>query len=220
MLCFSIPPTGLGKSLFIVPVVTKVLPFCPLTVSVWSGRTCRPLEVCTTHSCQTEAGFISPSTAALLSCHGINALSLHSQGVHPMVPPQICLFWVVCHPSRTYLPKGLWAEATNRPFPLSPPPNHSPFTSYLWPMAPPYPILAGYRLVVLGPCACFPFRFIQESVCCSCVCRDLETLRLRFPSLSCELSFGFSLHLGVGPRMIKGFTFPWPTFDFLYCLPR
>jgi len=37
--------------------------------------------------------------------------------------------------------------------------------------------LAGYRLVVLGPCACFPFRYVQKSACCSCVCRDLETFR-------------------------------------------
>ena len=47
-------------------------------------------------------------------------------------------------------------------------------------MAPPCPILAGYRLVALGPCACFPFKFVQESACCSCVCRNLEILRLRF----------------------------------------
>ena len=40
-----------------------------------------------------------------------------------------------------------------------------------------------------------------------------------FPGLSCELSFGFSLHLGAGPRMIMGFTFLWPTFGFLHCLP-
>ena len=37
-------------------------------------------------------------------------------------------------------------------------------------MAPPCPILAGYRLVAPGPCACFPFKFVQESACCSCVC--------------------------------------------------
>ena len=126
----------------------------------------------------------------------------------PTVPPQTCLFWVVYHPSRTYLPKEAWARAVNRSFPPSPPPNHTPFTSYLWPMAPPCPILAGYRLVVPGPCPCFPFKFVQESACYSCVCRDLETLRLRFPGLSCGLSFGFSLHSGVGPCMIMGFTFP------------
>ena len=76
MLCFSISLSGYGKGPFIVPAVTNILPFCPLTAFVWSGRTCRPSEVCATHSCQTEAGFISPSTVAPLSCHGINAFSL------------------------------------------------------------------------------------------------------------------------------------------------
>ena len=60
ILYFSIPFPGHGKGPFIVPAVTKVLPFCPLTVFVWSGCTCRPLEVCATHSCQTEACFSSP----------------------------------------------------------------------------------------------------------------------------------------------------------------
>ena len=41
-----------------------------------------------------------------------------------------------------------------------------------------------------------------------------------FPGLSCGLSFGFSLQSEAGPRMIMGFTFLWPTFGFLYCLPR
>ena len=76
MLCFPIPFTGHGKSLFIVPVATMVLPFCPLIASVWSGHTCRPPEVCATHPCQTEAGFGSPPAVALISCHGINPLSL------------------------------------------------------------------------------------------------------------------------------------------------
>ena len=86
-------------------------------------------------------------------------------------------------------PKRAGAGAANRSFPLSPPPNRTPFTSYLWPMAPPCPILAKYRLVVPGPCACFPFRYVQEFACCSSICRDLETLRLRFLTLH----VGFSL---------------------------
>ena len=146
--------------------------------------------MCTTHSCQTEAGFSSPPTVALLSCHGINALSLHSQGMHPTVPPQTCLFWVVYHPNRTYLPKEAWARAANRSFPLSPPPNHTPFTSYLWSMAPPCPILAG--LVVPGPCACSPFKFVQESACCSCICPDLETLCLHL--LAFHVGFPLVFH--------------------------
>ena len=40
-LCFSIPYTGHGKGLFIVPVVTSVLLFCPLTAFVWSGYACQ-----------------------------------------------------------------------------------------------------------------------------------------------------------------------------------
>ena len=41
-----------------------------------------------------------------------------------------------------------------------------------------------------------------------------------FPGLSCGLSFGFSLDSGAGLCMMMGLTFLWPTFDFLYCLPR
>ena len=181
MLCFSIPFSGHGKGPFIVPAVTNVLLFCSLTAFVWSRRICRPPDLCNIHPCQTKAGlFRSYVYRKTSTCHGINAFSLYSHSMHPMVPPQTCLFWVVYHPSRTYLPKETWAGAANRSFPLSPPPNHTPFTSYLWPMAPPCPILVGYRLVVSGPCACFPFKFVQESACCSCVCHDLETLSLRF----------------------------------------
>ena len=132
MLCFSIPFSGHGKGPFIVPAVTNVLPFCPLTAFVWSGRTCRPPEVCATHSCQTEASFISPSTVAPLSCQGINTFSLYSQGMHPTVPPQTCLFWVVCHPSRTYLPKGLRQEPQ---IDLFPSPHHQTI--------PPLPLTSG-----------------------------------------------------------------------------
>ena len=41
-----------------------------------------------------------------------------------------------------------------------------------------------------------------------------------FPGFSCGLSLGFSLDSGAGFRMMMGLTFFWPTFDFLYCLPR
>ena len=81
-------------------------------------------------------------------------------------------------------------------------------------MALPCPILAGYRLVAPGPCACFPFKFVQESACCSCVCRNLETLRLRFLAFHAGFLLVCSLHSGAGPRMIMGFTFLWPTFGF------
>ena len=39
--CFSILSTGHGKGLFIVPAVTSVLLFCPLTAFVWSGYACQ-----------------------------------------------------------------------------------------------------------------------------------------------------------------------------------
>ena len=39
--CFSIPYIGHGKGLFIVPAVTSVLLFCPLTTFVWSGYACQ-----------------------------------------------------------------------------------------------------------------------------------------------------------------------------------
>ena len=39
--CFSILFTGHGKGLFIVPAMTSVLLFCPLTAFVWSGHACQ-----------------------------------------------------------------------------------------------------------------------------------------------------------------------------------
>ena len=99
---FSIPPTGHGKSLFIVPAATMVLPFCPLTASVWPGRTCRPPEVCATHPCQIEAGFSSPPVVALLSCHGVNAFPLYSQSMHQWFPLKLVSFgWSIIPAGRT-----------------------------------------------------------------------------------------------------------------------
>ena len=125
---------------------------------------------------------------------------------------------MVCHPSRTYLPKGFGQELQNRSFSLSPPPNHTPFTFYLWPMTPPHPILAGYRLVVPGPCGCFPFRYVQKSACYSCVCRDLEARRPCFFDLLCGLFFVFPLHSKVRLCLMMGLTFLWSIFGFLYFL--
>ena len=56
ILYFLVPFSGHGKGLFIVPAVTNVLPLCPLTAFVWSGRTCRPPSLCDIHPCQTKAG--------------------------------------------------------------------------------------------------------------------------------------------------------------------
>ena len=93
-------------------------------------------------------------------------------------------------------------------------------------MTPPRPILAGYRLVVHGPCACFPFRYIQKSTCCSCVCRSLELCLHSLPYFFVLLRgpfFVFPLYSRVGLYLMMGLTFFWPTPWFplflamLYC---
>ena len=73
---------------------------------------------------------------------------------------------------------------------------------------PSLPILAGYRLVVSGSCACFTF-----FACCSCICRDLE---IGLYVLLCTFGFLWRglffrsvilydlLLLGVGPCRIMG----------------
>ena len=139
-----------------------------------------PACCATQNPCQTEADLFCPSVRRGLSCHDVNLFSPHTQSMHSTVPSQIAYFgWSIIPAGRTSqrrFEQGLKID-------LFPSPHHQttpPFTSYLWPMAPPCPILAGYRLVMPGPCTCFPFKFVQESACCSCVCRNLETLRLRF----------------------------------------
>ena len=54
--------------------------------------------------------------------------------MHLVVPAHPCFLWVVCH--------------------LMP--------SYLWSMTSPPPVLAGYRLVISGPCTCFTSMYIQN----------------------------------------------------------
>ena len=130
------------------------------------------------------------------------------------------LFWVVYHPSRTYLPKEAWARAVNRSFSLSPPPNHTP--PCLLPLAH-GPTMSYIGWVQAG--GSWVLRVLPFQICPR-VCLLLMCLPQpgdspsAFPGLSCELSFGFSLHSRAGPRMIMGFTFLWPTFGFLHCLPR
>ena len=134
-----------------------------------------------------------PSARRGLSCHDVNFLSPHTQSMHSTVPSQILSFgWSIIPVGRTS-PKRFEQGPNDRSFPPSPPPNHTPFTSYLWPMAPPCPVLAGYRLVAPGSCACFPLKFVQEAACCSCVCRDLETFLLRFLAFYVGFSFDPSL---------------------------
>ena len=137
MLYFSIPFSGHSKSPFIVPAVTNVLPLCPLTAFVWSGRTCRPPSLCDIHPCQTKASLFRSSVYCSTSFlpRYKYFLSLSLKACTQRFPPQTCLFWVVCHPSRTYLPKGLGQEPQNRSFPLS---HHQtipylPLTFGTWP---------------------------------------------------------------------------------------
>ena len=77
ILCFSIPFTGHGKGLFIVPAVTSILLSCPLTAFVWPGCSCRPC-CATQNPCQTEADSFCPSVRRGLSCHDVNLLSPHT----------------------------------------------------------------------------------------------------------------------------------------------
>ena len=136
VLYFSIPFSGHSKGCFIVPTVTNILPFCPLTAFVWSGHTCQAPGLCDIHPYQTEAGLFCFSVYRnTSSCHGINAFSLHSQGMHPTVTPQTCLFWWSIIPAGRTSQKGL---CRSRKIDLFPSPHHQtiphlPLTSGPWP---------------------------------------------------------------------------------------
>ena len=105
--CFSIPSTGHGKGLFIVPAVTSVLLFCPLTAFVWSRCTCQSYK---TPARQRRIHFVflcaansfCPSARRGLSCHDVNFLSPHTQSMHSTVPSQILSFgWSIIPAGRT-----------------------------------------------------------------------------------------------------------------------
>ena len=121
--------------------------------------------------------------------------------------PQPCFCWVVCHPSRMYLPKELGQKLQNRSFPLSPPPNHTPLiltydltTSHIgWVQA-----SGAWALHMLS------FHVCPKYACCSCVCRDLEACLhslLPFFVLLCGLFYNSLLPLRAGLHLISGFTF-------------
>ena len=79
--------------------------------------------------------------------------------MHLVVPTHPSLFWVVCHPSRTFPPKEFEREPQNRPSLL---PHHQTiqfFTFDLWPTT---PVLARYRLVVPRPCVYSTSVYIQS----------------------------------------------------------
>ena len=107
ILYFSILSTGHGKGPFIVPAMTNILLFCPLTVFVWSGCTCRSYK---TPARQRRIHFVllcaadsfCPSARRGLSCHDVNFLSPHTQSMHSTVPSQILSFgWFIIPAGRT-----------------------------------------------------------------------------------------------------------------------
>ena len=130
----------------------QILPLCPLTALSGLGVLTdhQRVHLCATHPCPTKAGlFHSLAHRSTLTCHDVNAFSLFpSRHASNSFLLNLASFgWSVILTGRTSQ-KGLGQESQNRSFPLSPPPNHTPLTSYLWPMTPPRPILAGYRMVV------------------------------------------------------------------------
>ena len=75
----------------------------------------------------------------------------NSYSMHLVILAHLCLFWVACHPSRTFFPKKLEREPQNR---LPPSPHRQTIpslTSDPWPTT---FVLAGYRLVMPESCAC------------------------------------------------------------------
>ena len=82
-----------------------------------------------------------------------------SHGMHLVIPAHPYFFWVVCHPSRTFLPKEPERKPQNR---LSPLPTTKPYPLLPLTLDPPLPVLAGYRLVMFGPCACSILEYVQN----------------------------------------------------------
>ena len=90
--------------------------------------------------------------------------------------------------------------------------------SYLWPMTSPYPILAGYRLVMPGPYACLSSMCVQNLL----VVHAFAMVGLRsLPFVLDHFPFFYDLtHLGVGLCLIEGFAFfLQPTFFYYRLLP-
>ena len=178
MLCFSTPSTGDGKGLFIAPVVASVLRSCPLTAFVWFGCICQPHCATQTLARQRRTRFVPLCVVAFPATMLIPSL-LTLRACTQRFPLKLPLLGGLSS-QQDVPPKRDLSRSRIDLFPF---PHHQTtpsFTSYLWPMALSCPILARYRLVAPGPCVCFPSKFVQESACCSCVCRNLEILHLRF----------------------------------------
>ena len=84
-------------------------------------------------------------------------LSLYPSWHTPNGSNSACLFWVVRHPNRTPPRKSLSWNHKNRFFPS---PHHQ--TMPCNPPISPCSVLAGYRLVVPGPCACLHSICVQN----------------------------------------------------------
>ena len=80
-------------------------------------------------------------------------------GMHLVVPTHPYFFWAICHPSRTFSLKELEKEPQNR---LSSLPTTRPYPFLPLTHDPPLPVLAGYRLVMFGPCACTTSVYVQN----------------------------------------------------------
>ena len=91
---------------------------------------------------------------ALLSGSGWTFSLTNPYGIHLVIPAHLSLFWVVCHPSRTFHPKELEREPQNRLPPFPHRQTIPSLTSDLWPTT---HVLAGYKWVVLELCACSTF---------------------------------------------------------------
>ena len=139
--------------------------------------------------------------------------------MHLVIPAHLSLFWVVCHPSRTFPPKELERELQNRLFPSPHRQTIPSLTSDSWPIV---PVLAGYNLVVPKPCACLTsmcvhglsivhaFSMTWELVCTFCYssltsCGVNESLS--FHSL-CLTSFLGCVLLDHGPFLLQSILYP------------
>ena len=70
--------------------------------------------------------------------------------MHLVISTYFSLFWVVYHPSKTFLPKEIERESQNR---LSHSPSHQTIPSLTFGSWPTMPVLAGYKWLVPKPCA-------------------------------------------------------------------
>ena len=154
-----------------------ILLFQPLITFVWSGCTYRPPLVhlrwlCHSyHQIKKTILFVClPWHPYLLRC-GCSLSIPH--GMHLVVPTYPYFFWMICHPSRTFPPKGPEQEPRNRFFFfLSPPPDHAllpltyDFTTSRigWVQA---GDVQALRVLYFYTCS--------KLTCCLHACRDMET---------------------------------------------